>query len=57
MKLKKKVQEFEKELILAQLKQSDSALEAAKALGIPRATLYRKMAQYGIKINREVVCK
>jgi len=43
-----------KEAIETALKQTKTANEAAKALGISRATLYRLMKKYGINRGEEV---
>jgi len=45
-KLGKTVRELEKDVILKALEQADSAQEAARQLGISRATLYRKIKDH-----------
>ena len=44
------IEQWEKKLIVEALKRSGGSVpEAAKLLGIGRATLYRKIEQYGIE--------
>jgi transcriptional regulator of acetoin/glycerol metabolism len=47
---------MEKEAIAAALKQTSTAVEAAKSLGVSRATLYRLMKKHGLK-RGEAVCQ
>lgn len=55
-KLKDEVSKFEKELIKATYERCMfNATETAKVLGIGRATIHRKLAQY--KIEKEVAIK
>lgn len=43
------LEEVKKKAVLLALSKTKTAGEAAKALGISRATLYRLMSTYGIK--------
>ena len=46
--LRQKVQQYEKDIIIAELKQGRMMYQTAEALGIRYCTLWRKMRQHGI---------
>ncbi len=47
--LRTSIEEFEKKMIASQMKYYDGSRELAKALGIDKSTLNRKIKKYGIK--------
>ena len=46
--LRQKLQQYEKDIIIAELKRDRMMYQTAEALGIPYVTLWRKMRQHGI---------
>jgi DNA-binding NtrC family response regulator len=56
--LAERVQDFERESILAELKRSNYHItNAAKSLGLERSHLYKKAEQLGIDIQKQRVRK
>ncbi len=49
--LKSYVEEYEKSIILAKMKDYKSSSRLARALGIDKSTLNRKIKKYGIKVE------
>jgi transcriptional regulator of acetoin/glycerol metabolism len=50
-----RLEQLELEQILVALRQADgNKLEAARTLGISRATLYRKLASFGVELDRSI---